>query len=499
MDCSISVSNGEVLIHHFINQAWITGSGPSFSSNNPATNEIVYETRAATEEEVNRAISAAHRVFHGWANLPFNERLQGLERFGSFLKASESLLAEAISKETGKPLWDAKHEAQAMLGKIPLSIEAYRQRCPLMERPQSQGLSITRHKPHGVVIVMGPFNFPGHLPNGHIIPALLAGNTVVFKPSEFTPLTAALTMQCWQKAQLPAGVINLVQGGRETGKALLAHPLIAGVFFTGSAHTGQLILNQLGSDSAKILALEMGGNNPLVLSRHSDSKTAAYLTIQSAYLTSGQRCTCARRLIVIENQTSNAYVRELMEMLPRIRVGPYSDIPEPYMGPLINPQAAQHLLQAQEKLKKLGGKILIESRLLKAGSALLSPGLMDVTEIAEKPDEEIFGPFLQMIRVKNLDTAITEANKTRYGLSAGIFTDSREEYEQFYRQIRSGVVNWNTPLTGASSAAPFGGIGLSGNHRPSAFYAADYCSYPVASLEADKLNMPPTKPIGIEL
>jgi succinylglutamic semialdehyde dehydrogenase len=448
------------------------------------------EVRAATKDEVDKAIAAAHQAFDSWSILSLEERISRLERFRDHLKSSKSALAETISKETGKPLWDAHHEVNAMLNKIPLSVEAQRQRCAMVERPQANGLSVTRHKPHGAVLVMGPFNFPGHLPNGHIVPALLAGNTVVFKPSEYTPLTAALTMQCWEKAELPKGVINLVQGAHETGQALLSNPALAGVFFTGSAQTGSLILKQLGSCPKKILALEMGGNNPLIISRVSDIKTACHLTIQSAYLTSGQRCTCARRLILIESSQSETFLNELVRMMGKIKVGPYTDIPEPFMGPLINQKAAQTILSKQDKLKLLGGIPLVQANLLKAGTSLLSPGLMDVTPIAVRPDEELFGPFLQVIRVKNLQEAIEEANKTQYGLSAGLFSDRRDEYDLFYQKIKAGVINWNTPLTGASSAAPFGGIGLSGNHRPSAFYAADYCSYPVASLESESLKMP---------
>lgn len=406
------------------------------------------------------------------------------------VQATASILAETISKETGKPLWDSYTEVQAMLNKIPLSIEAYRQRCATTERPQKNGISITRHKPHGVVVVIGPFNFPGHLPNGHIVPALLAGNTVVFKPSEFTPLTAVLMIQCWEKAGLPKGVINLVQGLHETGKALLSNSTIAGVFFTGSAQTGGLILKQLGTSPQKILALEMGGNNPLIISHVSDINTACHLTIQSGYLTSGQRCTCARRLIVVESDQTQSFLGELIQMIRDIKVGPYTDRPEPFMGPLIHQKAAEHVLTMQSKLKSLGGNSLVESQILEPGTSFLSPGLMDVTHIPNKPDEELFGPFLQIIRVDNLAAAIEEANKTQYGLSAGLFSDSQAEYELFYQKVKAGVINWNTPLTGASSSAPFGGIGLSGNHRPSAFYAADYCSYPVASLESKNLNMP---------
>jgi succinylglutamic semialdehyde dehydrogenase len=438
-------------------------------------------------------------AFENWADSSLEKRISYLESFHRELSLNQSLLTEAISKETGKPFWDAFQEVNAMLGKIAISVEAFKQRCPTVEKNQSTAKSITRHKPHGVVAVLGPFNFPGHLPNGHIVPALLAGNTVVFKPSECTPLVAALTIECWRKANLPPGVINLVQGGKETGISLISNSTIAGLFFTGSVQTGRLILEKFNDKPEKILALEMGGNNPLIISKISDIKTACYLTIQSAFLTSGQRCTCARRLILLENSHHEIFLEELIRMIRSIKVGPYTENPQPFMGPVISHKAAQNILLSQEKLKSLGGKPLIQAYLLKEHTGLLSPGLLDSTDIDNKPDEEIFGPLLQIIRVKNFEEAIHEANQTKYGLSASLFSDSREEFHEFYRKIKAGIVNWNVALTGASSAAPFGGIGISGNHRPSAFYAADYCSYPVASLESEKIAIPSIPCYGISL
>lgn len=357
---------------------------------------------------------------------------------------------------------------------------------------------MVRHRPHGVVAVFGPFNFPGHLPNGHIVPALLAGNTVVFKPSELTPLVAQKTVACWQAAGLPPGVINLIQGGRETGSSLAAHPAIDGLFFTGSPATGKALHRQFAGQPGKILALEMGGNNPLVVYGVSDLEAAAYHTIQSAFLSAGQRCTCARRLIVPEGAEGDRYIERLCQMMGTLRIGPYTDCPEPFMGPMINNQAAERLLDTQASLVAKGGKALVPMRRLKEGLPFLSPGLMEVTAVIERPDVEAFGPLLQLIRCEDFSAAIEEANRTAYGLSAGLFSDYAELFDTFYRQIRAGIVNWNRPLTGASSAAPFGGVGDSGNHRPSAYYAADYCAYPVASLEADQLTLPATLSPGIE-
>lgn len=465
-----------------------------FQSLNPATQALVWEGNAASQEDVAQAVAAARKAFPDWAWRPEIERIAFLEAFGTELKQSKDLLAEAISQETGKPLWESKTEVDAMVGKIAISIDAQNRRCATLTAPHKHARSIARHKPHGAVAVFGPFNFPGHLPNGHIIPALLAGNTVVFKPSELTPRVAQLTVQCWERAGLPPGVLNLVQGGHETGSAL-ADSDINGLFFTGSYATGQFLSEKFARTPGKILALELGGNNPLIVSRVEDVLAAALLTLQSAFLTSGQRCTCARRLILVEESFPKTFIDELLHLIASIRIGPYTDQPEPFMGPVINAAAASKILNAQQKLLDQGAKPLAAMKQL--NPAFLTPGLIDVTGLAV-PDEEIFGPLLQLIRAPDLPTALQIANQTRYGLCAGLLSDREEEFRLFYQTTESGVLNWNMPLTGASSAMPFGGIKQSGNHRPSAFYAADYCSYPVASLEQQRVTMPAVWPTGLE-
>lgn len=468
-------------------------SGPTFSSKNPATGEIVWQGRSSTGAQVDEAVKEAKNAFEGWSNLPLASRARYLAAFSEELRKSQQNLAEIISQETGKPLWDSNSEVQAMINKVAISLEAHEKRCGEMIRDQANGRLITRHRPHGVVAVLGPYNFPAHLPNGHIVPALLAGNTVVFKASELTPLVAEKTMHLWEKADLPPGVLNLVQGGKETGQALIHHPYINGLFFTGSYETGRMLTQLFGTQPGKILALEMGGNNPLIVGEMSDLKAAAYAILQSAYLSSGQRCTCARRLIIQDTEI----LKPLTEMIKGLKIGSYTDSPEPFMGPVITEAHVQKLLAAQDNLQSKGGKILLDMRHIKSGTGLITPGLMDVTEIAGRSDEEIFGPFLQVIRVKDLKAAVEEANQTKFGLSAGLLSQNPEEYAYFFKRIKAGIVNWNTPLTGASSAAPFGGIKCSGNHRPSAYYAADYCSYPVASMETPELRLPDTFPPGI--
>lgn len=463
-------------------------SNESFGSYNPATGVKIWEGKALGNEEIDKAVASSREAFASWSNLTFESRVSHLENFQIALKEDQLPLAVAISEETGKPLWDSKLEVAAMINKVNISIIAYKDRCKELTIELPNALSKTRHKPHGVVAVFGPYNFPCHLPNGHLVPALLAGNTCLFKPSELTPHTAEVTIKIWEKANLPKNVIQLVLGGKETGKILGNHPGINGLFFTGSFNTGSLLAKQFAEHPEKILALEMGGNNPLVVYEAADLETASYLTIQSAFLTSGQRCTCARRLIIDAGKEGDDFLKVLIQWIEKIKIGSYTNIPEPFMGPVISSLVAQNLLQIQKDLISRGGKPLVEMKSL--GSAFLTPGLIDVTAVKNRDDIEIFGPLLQVIRVKDFGSAIKEANQTAYGLSAGLISDNKKLYEQFYREIKAGVVNWNNPLTGASSHASFGGIGHSGNHRPSAYYAADYCAYPVASLEVEKLKMP---------
>ncbi|SCK29182.1 succinylglutamate-semialdehyde dehydrogenase [Vogesella sp. LIG4] len=482
----------------FINGLWLAGSGEAMSKNNPATGEAIWHGNAAGSEQVNAAVAAARAAFKAWARRPLDERIAIARRFGELLAANKAALAEIIAKETGKPLWEAQTEVTTMVNKVDISVKSYQERTGERSAAMGDAQAVLRHKPHGVVAVFGPYNFPGHLPNGHIVPALIAGNTVIFKPSELTPWTAQETVRLWNEAGLPAGVINLTQGARDTGVALAGHHGIDGLFFTGSSATGNLLHKNFAGQPEKILALEMGGNNPLIVGKVADMDAAVHHVIQSAFISAGQRCTCSRRLLVPAGQWGDAFVARLVQVAANLKVGLYNEEPQPFMGSVISNAAADALLKAQATLLANGGKLLLEMKRLSDTGALLSPGIVDSTA-AQRPDEEFFGPLLQVIRYTSFDEAIDIANDTRFGLAGGVLSDDRAEYEHYLLESRAGVVNWNKPLTGASSAAPFGGIGASGNHRPSAYYAADYCAWPVASLECDSLTVPSQLSPGIVL
>ena len=474
------------------------GEGAEFSSRDPGTDEVLWTGAEASEFQVKRAVEAARGALSTWSSQSFDNRVKVLERFVSLLEPRKDEFAELISSEMGKALWDAKGEVGAMVGKVKASLDAFSERCP--ERTFSFGdyNSVTRFKPHGVVGIFGPFNFPGHLPNGHIIPALIAGNTIVFKPSEQTPVVGQRLVELWTEAGLPPGVLNLVQGSKIPGVALAGARGIDGLFFTGSSSVGVQIHKSFAGSPEKILALEMGGNNPLVVWDVADLKAAAYATVQSAFITSGQRCTCARRLI-IDAKSSPPFLDELLQLSNGIVAGHYRSDPEPFLGPVIDLKSGVALQEAFRDLEKRGATVLKELKKIGARDNLLSPGIVDVTALENRADGEHFGPILQVIQVNSFEAAISEANNTDFGLSAGLLSDSKANYEKFFQDIRAGIVNWNRQTTGASSKAPFGGIGLSGNHRPAAWFAADYCAYPVASIESEELSLPERLSPGLKV
>lgn len=436
--------------------------------------------------DVDAAVGTARRAWPAWAARPLTERIAILRAFANEVRRQTDTLAEMIAREVGKPLWEARAEVESVANKVDVSVQAYAERTGKKKFDAGANLSAAvRHKPHGVMAVLGPYNFPAHLPNGHIIPALIAGNAVLFKPSEKAPAVGEALVAIFHTAGIPEDVLRLVIGGPDEGRALVAHPGVDGVLFTGSANAGLAINRKLAANPGKILALEMGGNNPLVVIDTPHHNDAAALIIQSAFTTAGQRCTAARRLIV-KDTIYDDLMAALLPMTRKLMVGDPMGEPQPFMGPVIDNDSADRLVESFLALMTAGGRPLLHMRRSIPDVPFLSPGIIDVTDVPDRPDIELFGPLLQVIRVPDLDSAIAEANNTRFGLSAALIGGTPEDYGRFWANIRAGIINWNGPTNGASSKAPFGGIGLSGNHRPAAYYAADYCAYPVASTERDQ-------------
>ena len=464
----------------------------SLTSTEPATGDTLW---TGEEGSPDAEVAAARAAWAGWASRSLAYRVETLRRFANLVLGKAKPFADLIARETGKPLWEARTEVEAVMNKVDISVEAYAERSAQRRHDGALGARVAvRHKPHGVLAVLGPYNFPAHLPNGHIVPALLAGNALVFKPSEKTPAVGAYLTALYHEAGVPEGVVRCVQGGPNVGKALAAHPGLDGLLFTGSARAGVALHKQFADTPQKILALEMGGNNPLVVWNAPDVHAAAAIAVQSAYMSAGQRCTAARRLIVEEGKHQNL-IDTIVKLIDRLIVDHPHANPAPFMGPVIDNEAADHLQDAFLDLTGKGGRAIRRLDRISNDRPFLTPALIDVTDVERRPDEEMFGPVLQIIRVKDFDAAVAEANATRYGLAASLIGGSPALYDRFWANIRAGVINWNKPTNGAPSTAPFGGIGLSGNHRPSAYYAADYCAYPVTSSEAEA----PRASIGVGL
>jgi succinylglutamic semialdehyde dehydrogenase len=455
-------------------------SSPELVSTDPCTGEPIWQGATGG---VDQAVARARAAAPGWARTPLDQRIAIVRNFKSAVEAAADEFARLIARETGKPLWETRTEVASVAAKVEISITAQAERAGERSAEAAGARQVLSHKPHGVLAVLGPYNFPAHLPNGHIVPALLAGNTLIFKPSEQTPAVADFMVRLWQQAGLPDGVLNIVHGAGDVGRAL-ASADIDGLLFTGSAHVGAALARQFADTPHRILALEMGGNNPLIAWDISDVDAAAALTVQSAFLSAGQRCTNARRLILPAGE--DRLIDAVLALTDRLIVGAPFDDPQPFMGPVISNAAADGLERGWQALVAAGGKVLRPLTRARADRPFLSPAIIDVTGL-HPTDNELFGPLLQIIRVPDWNSAMAAANATSFGLAAGLIGSDQARFDDFWAQSRAGIVNWNRPTNGASSAAPFGGVGASGNHRPSAYYAADYCAFPVATLAADTL------------
>jgi succinylglutamic semialdehyde dehydrogenase len=454
-------------------------------STDPATGAVVWQGSVGN---VDQEIQIARASWAGWAAKPLTVRIETLNRFTNVVRAKFDAFTDLISREVGKPRWEARDEIETIMARVGIASTAYTERTAQRRLDGALGVrTAVRHKPLGVVAVITPFSSPAAIPAGHIIPALIAGNAVVFKPSEKAIAVAALLVQCLIEAGVPEGVLRLVPGGPSEAIALSGHPRVDGILFTGSSATGLKLHRNMGDTPQKMLALEMSGNNPIIVWDTADIHSAAALVVQSAYLSAGQRCTAARRLIVKEG-AHEPLVAEIGSLVDRLIIGNPGDTPPPFMGPLIDNAAAATLQDAFLDLIMKGGRPIKHMKRVDSEKPFVTPGLIDVTMIQNRPDTEHFGPLLQLIRVEDFEAALVEANRTRFGLSAALIGGSPKLYDQFWAGVRTGVVNWNKPTNTVPPASPLGGLGLSGNYRAGSTYTADHVAYPVVSSEIEQVR-----------
>ncbi len=454
--------------------------------------------------DVDRAVHAARDAFRKWRLTSQNERNEYLRKYHAALQNREAIFAETIARETGKPLWEARSEFAVILNKIDITI---RESVPLiadLEIPEIMPgtLGTARYRPHGPMVVIGPFNFPGHLPNGHIVPALATGNTVIFKPSEKTPMTGQLLAEAAHEAGFPPGVFNLIQGDRELSRRLCIHEDVAGVLFTGSYEVGTRIKQDTLQQHWKRIALEMGGKNPTLIWEDADLEAATYDVLTSAFLTAGQRCTSTSR-VLIHHSLADAFVDKLHRAAKAFKIGhPFE---EPFMGPLIDSQSVDRFQKFQPIAAREGFEIIMRGKTLDLHQgyyvtpsiAFMKGGSAEQTRKSVFQQTELFAPMLAIQTVDSVETAIAIANATQYGLAASVYSKSRKVFEECYQDLEFGIVNWNRATVGSSSRLPFGGTKKSGNHQPTALTSVFYCAYPVASHEMPEAKRPTTPFPGI--
>jgi succinylglutamic semialdehyde dehydrogenase len=418
-----------------------------------------------------------------------------LRRFARALAEDANGLARLITREMGKPLWEAREEVALAARKVEITLGSGLRRVAAFATPDG---GACRFRPKGVLAVLGPFNFPVHLPNGHIMPALATGNAVVLKPSETTPAVALRYARLLHRAGCPPGVFNVIVGAGDIGRLLAVDPGVDGVLFTGSAPVGEALLAEAGRAPGKILALEMGGKNAAVVLADADLRLAVRECLLGAFLTTGQRCTSTSR-VLLARRVAPAFIESFVAAARQLVVG-YGFGRNVFMGPLATATGLAKLEHARVEAAAEGDDVLL------AGDRSLSrrPGYYTAPSVhlvraprsgSRYQTEEIFGPDVAVYVVDDAEEAAALADATPYGLALSVFTRQRRNVEPFLQRCRVGVLNWNRATVGASSALPFGGQKRSGNDRPTALFATDYCTYPVAMLTR-RPETPATVPPG---
>ncbi|MGQ0698649.1 MAG: succinylglutamate-semialdehyde dehydrogenase [Panacagrimonas sp.] len=484
----------------YLDGAWVEGVGDPFASVEPTNGDEVWAGPAAGSTDVDQAMDAAFDALEAWADCSVEARDVPVQKFAAALARQQNELATTVCRETGMPPWQARAEVSALLARVDHAAQAHRARTGTTAITDGERQHLIWHRPHGVVAVLSPFSSPVALPGSRILAALLAGNCVLFKPSEQMPLIAEHLVRLWHEAAIPKGVLQLLQGDRDTGELIAARADLDALHFAGTARNGEVLAKQFTTTPGRLLSLAMGGNNPIIVGAPlSDPDAVLHLVLDAAFRHSGQHCQSARRLFVPRNAQGDALVASLVDAIPKLGIAPWDAGAEPFMGPLISVKAADNLLAAQTRLMALGARALLECRRLKLGRAFLSPGLLDCSELNRVPDEELYGPLLKLIRYEKFEDALDMANDTRFGLGASLLSEDDVQWKRFRLRIRAGIVNRNRSTLEVSESAPLGGIGASGNHRPGGLYAADSCAYPVATTETGRCTLPSDPPPGVSI
>ncbi len=497
-----------ILKGDYFNSKWTMPSkaDETISKKCPADLTVKLWDAKVSYDHIQPVIESAVQGYEVWRKISIEDRIKILKKYQQIVRSKKQEIAEALALEVGKPLWEALTEAAALDSKVTVTVTDSLERIKLKTIKDVMA-KIDGHivyKPLGPTFVIGPFNFPCHLANGQILSALLAGNSIIFKPSEKTIYSAQLMVECLHEAGFPEGVINFINGTGKTASGITGDKRIKGVFFTGSRPVGLKILENTWKDLDKLVALELGGKNTSIIHHDTNMSHALPELLRACFLTTGQRCT-STSMILVHRKIEQQFIEEFRKVTERIRVGhPTLAKPEPFMGPLIDEAAVKMYFDFCEAGVREGAEEIVKPRKLDVGfeGHYVSPSI----HYAKKPDlngkfiqEEIFGPNCFFIPYDTIEEAIHIANCTPYGLAASVFTRDKSVYELCLSDIESGLINLNRSTVGATARLPFGGVKNSGNHRPAAVSMVDHCVHAVASLETlDDDSSRMTDVVGLE-
>lgn len=454
----------------------------------------LWSGKYSTDQEISDAIKSAKQTQQQWKSVTCEERIAVVRRYAKELESRSDEIAKLITAETGKLHSDAQAEVRAATAKVELTIDAFtgrRSGTSIQSTKPADGQQVTkriRYSPLGVAVVLGPFNFPLHLPGGHIIPAILAGNAVIFKPSEKAIATGHWMTEAWRRSGLPLGCLQIIIGDGQTAAKAIESDSISAVFLTGSRAAGQAVHRSLAGRPEVLLALELGGNNPIVVTPDVEPHSASEIVTFSAFASSGQRCTCARRAILTEGPRTEELINEIIQQTRGLKAAMPNQAQPPHLGPLIDSLATERLLKQYQSLLELGCKPILAPTRSSDDNRLMGPSIVDGSSLEANQRKQLgemewFGPMLVIQKASDLDDAFELASDSPYGLSASLVGGTEEDFSAFCEVVGAGVINWNAPTTGAAGVLPFGGRGWSGNHRPAGFFAIDSCNEPIASNE----------------
>jgi alpha-ketoglutaric semialdehyde dehydrogenase len=456
-----------MVLKNFVGGEWRESRGRRVPDFNPAdASEIVAEAPASTAAEAAEAVAAAERAFEGWRHTPAPVRGQILYRVQRRMEEQRDVLAEALTREEGKTLAESLGEVQRAINVIEFFAgEARRITGETIPSELPNNFCYTIKQPVGPVAIITPWNFPIAIPIWKIAPALVSGNTVVFKPASLTPLTATLIAGIFQDCGLPPGVLNVVfGGGREVGDTIVKHPAIRAVSFTGSNDVGTALYQAAAARGIKCQC-EMGGKNPIVILADADLDLAVESTVQGAFGSTGQRCTATSRAVVVDS-IADEFLERLEARTAKLVVGPGMD-PKTHIGPSVDDSQMKTVLDYVQIGKSEGARLVRGGERL-TGNGLdrghfVNPAIFDrVMPEMRIAQEEIFGPVLSLIRVPDVARALDVANGVRYGLSASVYTNDVSKMFKFVERLDAGILHVNSPTVGGEAHIPFGGMKATG-------------------------------------